>query len=285
MDEVCGGFEKKKGVKYIHMFKPEMIRKESGLPVLSKKQIDDIGIELVRDFNADALVTPQAIDIDLFAQDYLGVNQDFAYLSHCGIYLGMTVFNDTRKVPVYNPQTNQAEYISAKANTIIIDNTLLASNQEHRYRFTMGHEVGHQILHKDYFSYMLEDICNDINSKASPIIKCKVDTKNFAQKRAWTDIDWLEWQANSLASSILMPKPMVNLIVEYFTGMIIGGYSLLNHILVCKIANVFNVSTEAATIRLKNLGHIQTNYHINREFVDKLARFQLHRGEYGFMTV
>ena len=38
-----------------------------------------------------------------------------------GVYLGMTVFNDTDKVPVYDPIQNRAEYISARANTIIID--------------------------------------------------------------------------------------------------------------------------------------------------------------------
>ena len=49
----------------------------------------------------------------------------------------MTVFNDTDRVPVYDPIQNRAEYISARANTIIIDRTLLEENQEHRYRFTV----------------------------------------------------------------------------------------------------------------------------------------------------
>lgn len=106
------------------MFRPEIKRKKSGAPVLSRKQIDIIGEELVREFNPNALVTPQEIDIDLFAQDYLGMDQDFAYLSHCGVYLGMTVFNDTDKVPVYDPTTNTADYMSAKAHTVIIDNPI-----------------------------------------------------------------------------------------------------------------------------------------------------------------
>ena len=62
-------------------------------------------------------------------------------------------FNDTDKVPVYDPQNNCADYISAKAHTVIIDKTLLEENQEHRYRFTMGHEAGHEFLHKEYFAY------------------------------------------------------------------------------------------------------------------------------------
>lgn len=61
----------------------------------------------------------------------------------------MTVFNDTDRVPVYDPRQECAE----KAHTVIIDRTLLEGNQEHRYRFTMGHEVSYEFLHKEYFTY------------------------------------------------------------------------------------------------------------------------------------
>ena len=111
------------------MYVAEIKRKKSGAPVLSRKEIDDIGENLVSDFNPAAMQKPQEIDIDLFVQDYLGADQDFQYLSHCGVYLGMTVFNDTDKVPVYDPIQKRAEYISARANTIIIDQTLLEENQ------------------------------------------------------------------------------------------------------------------------------------------------------------
>lgn len=53
------------------------------------------------------------IDIDGFAQSYLGLTQDFQYLSHNGIYLGMMIFNDTNKVPVYDPATKEPS-ISAR---------------------------------------------------------------------------------------------------------------------------------------------------------------------------
>ena len=88
------------------MYRPEIKRKRSGAPVLSRKEIDVIGQNIVGDFMPEALKSPQEIDIDLLAQDYLGMDQDFQYLSHCGVYLGMTVFNDTDKVPVYDPQNN-----------------------------------------------------------------------------------------------------------------------------------------------------------------------------------
>ena len=54
------------------MYVAEIVRKRSGAPVLSRKEIDIIGENLVSDFNPDAMQTPQEIDIDLFVQDYLG---------------------------------------------------------------------------------------------------------------------------------------------------------------------------------------------------------------------
>lgn len=191
------------------MYRPVITRKKSGAPVLSRKEIDVIGENLVGDFMPDALKTPQEIDIDSFAQNYLGMDQDFQYLSHCGVYLGMTVFNDTDKVPVYDPQHDRADYISAKAHTVIIDKTLLAENQEHRYRFTMGHEASHEFLHKEYFAYDPDQmtIFDYIGETPIPMVQCRIDTKKMDARNSeiWTERDWMEWQANALSSAILMP--------------------------------------------------------------------------------
>jgi len=135
------------------MYTPYFCKKRNGIPVLDKKHIDFIGEQFVADFCPEAMKTPMAIDIDGFAQDYLGLQQDFQYLSHNGVYLGMMVFNYTSKVPIYDPNTKRAEYVTEKARTIIIDNLLLDDNQERRYRFTMGHEAAHDIFHSGYYGY------------------------------------------------------------------------------------------------------------------------------------
>ncbi len=49
------------------MYRPFIMRKKSGASVLSRKEIDVIGENLVGDFMSDALETPQEIDIDSFA--------------------------------------------------------------------------------------------------------------------------------------------------------------------------------------------------------------------------
>lgn len=236
--------------------------------MLSRKQIDAIGEGLVREFKPDALVTPQEIDIDLFAQDYLGLDQDFAYLSHCGVYLGMTVFNDTDKVPVYDPTTQQAEYMSAKAHTVIIDKTLLAENQEHRYRFTMGHEASHDFLHKEYFAYDPNQltIFDFFGESPAPMVQCRVDTKKLdtTTQKTWNDRDWMEWQANALSSSILMPKSMVEMVVADVKSRNLSK-NLMSYAVVEEVSSVFNVSFEAATYRLKQLGLIPQAQQISND--------------------
>lgn len=260
------------------MYRPEIKRKRSGAPVLSRKEIDVIGQNIVGDFMPEALKSPQEIDIDLLAQDYLGMDQDFQYLSHCGVYLGMTVFNDTDKVPVYDPQNNCADYISAKAHTVIIDKTLLEENQEHRYRFTMGHEAGHEFLHKEYFAYDPDQITLfDLTGESpAPMVQCRVDTKKMdcRTSKRWTDRDWMEWQANALSSSMLMPESMVRMVIEDIKIRAIQG-DILHYAFVEEVSSVFNVSFEAAAIRLKQLGYIPSNEQISNDILNVMIQLQM----------
>ena len=86
------------------MYVAEIVRKRSGAPVLSRKEIDIIGENLVSDFNPDAMQTPQEIDIDLFVQDYLGADQD---LSLIHISTVASVYNIS--VPVAQMQGDETD--------------------------------------------------------------------------------------------------------------------------------------------------------------------------------
>ena len=93
------------------MYTPSLRVKNNGVPILSKAEIDAIGERFVQDFQPEVLTNPSPVDIEGFIEFYLGMTPDYQYLSHNGVYLGMTVFNDTNKVPVFDPATNRAEYI------------------------------------------------------------------------------------------------------------------------------------------------------------------------------
>jgi len=135
------------------MYIPRYKHKSNNVPILSKNDIDCYAEEFVRDFQPEAFSIPMEFNIDLFVEEYLGLTVDYQYLSCDQRFLGMTIFNDTNKIVVYNPEYHQADYISARAGTIIIDKNLLRTNQEHRYRYTMGHESAHWIFHRAYYGY------------------------------------------------------------------------------------------------------------------------------------
>lgn len=237
------------------MFRPNVRRKRNGTPILSREEIDELGEELVWEYKPHAMVVPQEIDIDEMVQNYLFLNQDFQYLSHCGVYLGMMVFNDTDRVIVYDPDQGQADYISETANTIIIDNTLLAENQEHRYRFTMGHEAaGHSILHREVYESEINS--RSVHAELQAWIECRIEhgIPDNKDPRYWTDFQTMEWQANAMSSATLMPRKMVKLVAKET----IQRNPTLEGIPLCRqmtsdVSVLFNVSMEAAFYRLKNL--------------------------------
>lgn len=264
------------------MYKPQIRRKKSGIPVLSKNEINDIAGNLLADYNPEWIKYPQEIDIDLFAQEYLKADQDFQYLSHNGIYLGMTVFNDSDRIAVFNPETGQAEYVSEKARTIIIDTGLLERGQEHRYRFTMGHECGHLYLHPQYFTIdpnqMTLDMFMDIEPQKQPFIVCREDMyKLGAKSKVWTDRNTLEWQANYFSAAILMPKPMVE---ELYRGnkFMYSNNPCMVYKLVDEMEHVFNVSHESAVYRLQDLGYTEAGDLVGDREIDSQIELGMEQG-------
>ena len=206
------------------MLKPRLRYDRYRVPILSKDGIDTLGEAIVRDFNPDAMTEPMPLDVDRFICDYLGMVQDFAYLSNDGRYLGMTVFNDTNRVIVFDPERNEADYIAAKAGTVIIDNTLLADGKEHRYRFTMGHEGGHGILHKVYFAFDPDQMYFE-DVEMDPVIQCRADGPSVLRQknvRLWTPRDRMEWQANRFSSALLMP-PSPSLVIRTICSRVDSG--------------------------------------------------------------
>jgi Zn-dependent peptidase ImmA (M78 family) len=242
------------------MYSPVFRIKSNGVPILSKMEIDCIAERCLMDFCPKALEAPQPIDEDRFLTEYLGLDQDFQYLTHCGLYLGMVIFEDSNKIAVYNKDTNRAEYIKAKKGTVIIDNTLLEENQEHRYRFTAIHEAGHWLFHRHKYckkttKFTLYDISN-VDS-----FKCRANNieGKFKPVEQWNDNDTMEWQANYFSSALLMPKSMMSKlcndknIVHELKCQSYWGNEMYNSLLIDKVSEVFNVSKKAAEIRLKNL--------------------------------
>lgn len=224
----------------------------NGIPLLSKNQLERHGEKILHAFSPAVLVNPQPTDLDGLIRN-MGFNLEYQYLSHNKVYLGVTVFDDTDTLPVYNPVLNRAEFISVKKNTIIIEGTLAENPAyEHRERFTLGHEAAHGLIHAEYYRRKAEfagfcDNCGGIYSRSCAPDLSDVDASG---KRLQGEA-WLEWQANYLAAVLLMPKAAIKNI-DFKCN---GSWHLE---LISMMVEVFNVSAQAAWVRLASLGYLPT---------------------------
>jgi len=118
-------------------------------------------------------------------------------------------------------------------NRIIVN----SDHHENRQRFTMAHELGHYILHK--------------NNKG-----IHIDRQTFSRNaNSRTGLDPIEIEANRFAAELLMPR---NLIEEKMEGH--EDVLDLQDDIVWNLANMFKVSTAAMSIRLQSQGYLPRSF-------------------------
>lgn len=139
--------------------------------------------------------------------------------------------------------------------------------REHRLRTTCTHEYGHVKFHNHLWELepSASDMFPELARKASP--RCKsVDIQHAPAS------DWMEWQAGYISGAILMPiSCLKRLVSDYFEQHGIYGSlkadsqhtAELKH----RMAERFNVSLDAAHIRLLKLGYFS-------EFETSLSLFR-----------
>ncbi len=242
------------------MYEPQFRCGKRGVPILSHDEIDFHAEQFIRDYDADILKNPREVDIEGFVEFYLGLALDYNYLTHCGLILGRMVFNDTNKIPIYDAENRRAEYISAKRGTVMVDNTLL--DDEHRLRSTLGHESGHWIYQQSYFSsnpnqLTLFDMSDKISTACRKFDIEGGECQDATRRTLSTDHDWLEHQAKYFSAAILMPRAAMKVIcgdkdIRRNLTAEVPGYE--EEFMASHVADVFNVSSESARIRIKQLG-------------------------------
>lgn len=233
------------------MYEPRVRKDKQRVPILSSKDINIIAERYAEEFSPGITTDPRPFDIDLFSEKYLGLTIDYQYLSNNGLYFGMTVFNDTDKIIIYDSENNCADYIHASAGTIIIDRSLLQRSQEHLYRFTLAHECGHWIFHREYYGYNPKQLRIDVFD--TPYTKCREINANYKYNttKNWDSNKWMEWQADKFAAGLLMPKSSVELVACSNHSKDLESKDAFS--MVSKISETFKVSKQAAYIRLNDL--------------------------------
>ena len=245
----------------------EVKRKSNGLPVLSKGDIEEIAESYLGDFDSNILEEPMPTPIEEFLENYLHLEVDYADITPDGSVLGLTTFNNGI-LTVYDLEKGKYKDIYVKKGTVVINNGLLTEDQEGRCRFTNAHECGHWMLHREMFETHEEqiNIFDMLDNKEAKSIKClKRSFEDYSEKRTFkTDTDWMEWQANYTSSCLIMPKRTfiiaaqnifkeVGIDDSYITlDRDFDAYEFAND-MSRELAGIFNVSIQAASIRLRQL--------------------------------
>jgi len=103
------------------------------------------------------------------------------------------------------------------------------NEHEHRWRFTIAHELGHFLLHKD-----------------TPLFVDRKERIFYRNTLSTTGEVMKERQANAFAAALIMPKHFLELELEQIPP---------NKEPVAHLAKIFNVSMLAMSFRLSNLGY------------------------------
>ncbi|MBN9483105.1 MAG: hypothetical protein BGO70_01210 [Bacteroidetes bacterium 43-93] len=135
------------------------------------------------------------------------------------------------------------------SGTLIVQNNIgiIGFNQfesKVRRRFTIAHELGHFMLHRDYSDIFLDKqynahVKNDENVKQYFRVNNPNETITSQA---------LEQQANAFAAAILMPEELLR------NQVAIIDFDFGSEEAIKYLARIFDVSTQAMSYRLANLG-------------------------------
>ena len=241
----------------------------SGRYIISKKDIDNIATAVLKEYSPQNLTTPVPLDTSDFLENYLGLTIKRKYIGtfKSGI-LGLIVMNDVAQIPSYDERLRPT-VLEETFGTVLISLNLMCREKVPRKRFTEAHEGAHFILHRDYFSKCSNDSANQEINKYN-YIACRENIMDDIKPK--DDFEWIEWQANSLAAALLMPK---DIFCEYSCSLIrraaiLDGYldfrpsyyqvNIKN--VISNVAKKFNVSYKAAKIRMMQVGLVNEDNYI-----------------------
>jgi hypothetical protein len=223
------------------------------MPVLSKIDLEELGQAMARDFQPSILSGEEPLQAENFATGYLKLDVEYQWLSNNGCYLGAAILDERQNVILYDPGKGKPIRREYTLGTVLLDASLQELSREPMMRFTLMHECAHQVLHRPYFRQ---------NPDAVACRRTALIGDIRDPEKAWTDLDRMEWQANYLASCLLMPIDAVracirgNEMEEYYRYRVGRGMieSTALGMAAVELSPIFHVSDKAAESRLRGLG-------------------------------
>ena len=197
---------------------------------LSASALENMAREILTRYDPDFLKRePQAVPIEHIIENTYGLNIDYMRLTADGDELGRMIYDDGYTTR-YSVEKDDYELVWVNEGTMLIESLLVNDSVQYgRFRFTLGHELGHWVLHKALYK-----------GTGAAAATYKTD---------YIYNDTVEWQANYISKSILMPVGQVKHGCHELRGAKADEKIYI-------LADVFEVSKQAMEIRLNELGLI-----------------------------
>lgn len=223
---------------------------------LSRKDIEGISLRIVDAYKKLPELAGQRIyriDPVLLSESLLHLNIDYMHLSPDGSILGMTSFTELEVEVFENDDADAYYFLDGK--TVLVESELKNDvMMKGRCNFTVAHEASHQIFKMLFPKEYGEE------RAASTVHFYKAHSE---RKKPITD--WEEWQANTLAANILLPKALIEQALFLFG--LPKKIEILNRVYAPDIyerfiamADFLGSSKTALAIQLKRLGILKKDY-------------------------
>ena len=223
-------------IQTIRLLEDGVIASGELAPIIKKDELEREAEIFFKKFYPNGLELDGPVPIDYIAENVLGL----VVLDNC------TVSSDNNVLGQICFANNVVNGLQVKASTIVLNKPALDLRGKGCRQFTLAHELYHFWRHKYYLT--LKNLVDgeelfflDVSNK------CDEEDKE----------KWLEWQADKVASRILMPSSaFTNRLVAYY-----GKYEFMTknyndetlYEISKAIARDYGVSRIAAAIRIKEL--------------------------------
>ena len=191
----------------------------------TKVEFENLADYILRDYLGSEYESYKPFDVNAFAKDYLKLD-----ISYCE----------------FNPEDN----IEGKriGNQIQLDQRLNEPTRVGERNFTVAHECGHDLIN-----------WQDPNYVPDQTINYRIRSQ---RKELKTENDFREWQANVVASCLLLRPCLVDWTMFTFARKekitVFGGYTIhrIDRYIIRMMAQYLGVSQECLRYRLDRLGYL-----------------------------
>ena len=225
------------------------------MKVLSRRDIEQIATRVVSAYKKTPELSGKQIyriDPEILCKDLLKLNVDYKHLSLSGTILGLTSYGEVG-IEVFESDDTKGTYL-LDGKTVLVERDLKESGvQQGRLNFTIIHEACHQI----YKMLFPKDYGFKPQHRMVHYYKVSNEDKKHIS-------NWDEWQANALASAILLPKDLIEQALFLFgidskIKRLNKMFSPKDYTKFANMAEFLGSSKTVLAIRMKQLGLLEQN--------------------------